>query len=82
MVLQILEVQGSSGSRDHSTQRRFLLSNIAGYKLAQNKIMYVWDVQRCERAITAEKERKNQLEKEAALLCSTAARFIKLIMIG
>ena len=48
-------------------QRHFPLSNIAGYNLAQDKIIYVWDVQRRERAIKDEKERKKQLTKEAAL---------------
>ena len=42
------------------------VSNIAGYNLAQDKIIYVWDVQRRERAIKAEKERKKMLAKEAA----------------
>jgi len=48
-------------------QRHFPLSNIAGYKLAQDKIIYLWDVQRREQRIGAEKERKKQLAKEAAL---------------
>ena len=58
-------------------QRHFPLSNIAGYNLAQDKIIYVWDVQRRERAIKAEKERKKQLTKEAALP-SRAHRSLKL----
>ena len=32
-------------------QRHFPLFNIAGYNLAQDKIIYVWDVQRRERAL-------------------------------
>ena len=48
-------------------QRHFPLSNIAGYNLAQDKIIYLWDVQRREQRIGAEKERKKQLAKEAAL---------------
>ena len=48
-------------------QRHFPLSNIAGYNLAKDKIICVWDVQRREHAVKAEKERKKQLTKEAAL---------------
>ena len=48
-------------------QRHFPLSTIAGYNLAQDKIIYVWDVQRRECAVNAEQERKKQLTKEAAL---------------
>ena len=46
------------------------VSNIAGYNLAQDKIIYVWDVQRLRRgrAINAEKERKKRLAIEAALV--------------
>ena len=58
-------------------QRHFPLSNIDGYNLAQDKIIYIWDVQRRERAIKAEKERKKQLTKEAALP-SRAHRSLKL----
>ena len=35
--------------------------------LAQDQIIYLWDVQRREQTIEAEKERKKQLAKEAAL---------------
>ena len=47
-----------------------VVSNIAGYNLAQDKIIYVWDVQRLRRgrAINAEKERKKRLAIEAALV--------------
>ena len=40
-----------------------VVSNIAGYNLAQDKIIYGWDVQKLRRglAIKAEKERKKQL---------------------
>ena len=48
-------------------QLHFPLPNIAGYNLAQDKIIYLWDIQRREQTIEAEKERKKQLEKEAAL---------------
>ena len=50
-------------------QRHFPLSNIAGYNLALDKIIYLWDVQRREHRIEAEtrKEREKQLAKEAAL---------------
>ena len=48
-----------------------VVSNIAGYNLAQDKIIFGWDVQRlrCRRAIKAEKERnlKKQLAMEAGL---------------
>ena len=47
-------------------QRHFRLSNIAGYDLAQDKIIYLWDVQRRERANQVEKGRKKQLVQAAA----------------
>ena len=34
-------------------QRHFPLSNITGYNLAKDKIIYVWDVHKSERAIKA-----------------------------
>ena len=40
-------------------QWHFLLSNIAGYSLAKGDSIYFWDIQERERAIKAEKERKN-----------------------
>ena len=43
------------------------MSDIAGYNLVKDKIIYVWDVQRRRRAIKAEKERKKLLRIEAAL---------------
>ena len=45
-----------------------VVSNIAGYNLAQDKIIYVWDVPRLRRGqtIKAEKERKKWLAIEAA----------------
>ena len=46
-------------------QRHFPLSNIADYDLAQDKIIYLWDVQRHKRTIEAEKEKKRQQVKEA-----------------
>ena len=48
-------------------QWHFPLPNIAGYDLAQNKIMYLWDLQRFQKTIEAENEKKRQLAKEAAL---------------
>ena len=44
------------------------LANIARYNLAQDKIIYVWEVQRRRRAIKDEKERKKRLAIEAALI--------------
>ena len=68
MVQQYMKYKGHQHTRITALlQRHFPLSNIAGYNLAQDKIIYVWDVQRRERAIKAEKERKKQLTKEAAL---------------
>ena len=52
-------------------QLHFVLSNIAGYYLAQDKIIYLWDVQRRTRTIEAEKEKKRQQVKEAALASNT-----------
>ena len=40
-------------------QRHFPLSNIAGYNLAQDKIINLWDVQRSEQRIEAEKETRS-----------------------
>ena len=57
---------------------RCCLSNIAGYNLAQDKIMYIWDVQRRGQAIKAENERKKRLEIEAAL-ASRVSRSKKII---
>ena len=71
MVLQIHEVHWNK--RDEETritfllQRHFPLSNIAGYNLVQDNIIYLWDVQRRKRTIEAENDRKKRLEKEAAL---------------
>ena len=58
-------------------QRHFPLSNIAGYDLAQDKIIYLWDVQRRKRTIEAEKEKKRQQVKEAAL-ASNARRSLNI----
>ena len=46
-----------------------VVSNIPGYNLAQEKVIYGWDVQRLRRgrAIKAEKEKKKQLAMEAGL---------------
>ena len=48
-------------------QRPFPLSNIAGYNLAQDNIIYLGDFQRRKRTIEAKEDGKNQLAKEAAL---------------
>ena len=50
-----------------------IVSDIAGYDLIKDKIIYVWDVQRRWRATKAEKERKKQLAIEAALACSASS---------
>ena len=60
-------------------QRHFPLSNIAGYNLAQDKIIYLWDVQRREQTIEAEKVRKKQLAKEA-VLASRASNSLNLYL--
>ena len=44
-----------------------VVSDIAGYNLVKDKIIYVWDFQRSGRAIKAEKERKKRLAIEFAL---------------
>ena len=71
LQLEIYEVQEAWKNHDPLPaavlQRHFPLSNIAGYNLAQDKIIYLWDVQRREQTIEAEKVRKKQLAKEAAL---------------
>ena len=56
-----------------------VVSNIAGYNLAQDKIIYGWDVQRLRRglAIKAEKEKKKQLAMEAGL-ASRASSSLKI----
>ena len=48
---------------------------------AQDRIIYVWDVQWCWRAIKAEKERKKRLAIEAALAsrASSSLKIVKLI---
>ena len=51
----------------HRHYRHFVLSNFAGYHLVQDKIIYIWDVQRREHAVKAEKEKNKQQTKEAAL---------------
>ena len=56
-------------------QRHFPLTNIAGYYLAQDKIIYLWDVQRRKRTIDAEKEKKRQQVKEAVLAWNTHHSF-------
>ena len=43
-----------------------VVSDIAGYNLVKDMIIYVRDVQRRRRAIKAEKERKKRLAIEAA----------------
>ena len=58
-------------------QRHFPLSNIAGLDLAQDKIIHLWDVQRRRRTIEAEKEKKRQQVKEAAL-ASNARRSLNI----
>ena len=42
------------------------MSNIAGYDLARDKIIYLWDCQGRGPVIEAYKERKKKLAKEAA----------------
>ena len=56
-----------------------VVSIIAGYNLAQDKIIYCWDVQRLRRwrAIKAEKEKKKQLAMEAGL-ASRASSSLKI----
>ena len=54
-----------------------VMSDIAGYNLVKDKIIYVWDVQRRGRAIKAEKERKKLLGIEAAL-ASRASSSLKI----
>ena len=46
-----------------------VVSNIPGYNLAQEKVLYGWDVQRLRRgrAIKAEKEKKKRLAMDAGL---------------
>ena len=52
-------VQGARGHKDHALlERDFPQSNITGYDLAKDKIIYLWGVQRRKRAIEVEKERK------------------------
>ena len=76
VVLQNIEVLGTSGNKNHCPAAEIISSNIAGYNLVQDKIIYFWDVQRREQAIKAEKERKKQLVKEAAL-ASRASSILK-----
>ena len=52
-----------------------VVSNIAGYNLAQYKIINVWDVQRSEQAIKAEKKREKQLAIKAALASRSHCSF-------
>ena len=58
------------------------MSNIAGYNLAQEKVIYGWVVQRLRlgRAIKAEKEKKKQLAMEAGL-ASHAHSSLKLCLV-
>ena len=53
------------------------MSDIAGYNLVKDKIIYIWDVQRRWQAIKAEKESKKQLVIEAAL-ASRASSILKI----
>ena len=56
---KIHEVQGARGHKDHALlERDFPQSNITGYDLAKDKIIYLWGVQGRERAIEVEKKRK------------------------
>ena len=43
-----------------------VVSDIVGYNLVNDKIIYIWDVQRRGRAIKVKKETKKQLGIEAA----------------
>ena len=61
------------------------MSNIAGYNLAQEKVIYSWVVQTLQRlrrgrAIKAEKEKKKQLAMEAGL-ASHAHSSLKLCLV-
>ena len=58
--------QGSPASwTPTDLKRRFPLSNISGYDIAQDKITYLWNVHRRELANQIKKERKKHLAKEA-----------------
>ena len=52
----------------------FPQSNIAGSHLAQDKIIYLGDVQRCVLAIETDKEEKKESAIEAALASDTFTR--------
>ena len=65
--------------------QHFPLSNIACCNLAQDKIIFIWVALRRKRTIRAEKDRKKQLAKEAALASqslASAAVWIFIILIG
>ena len=49
--------------------RHFPFSNMAGYDLAQDKIIYLWDIQSTKWATEADKleREENELVREAAL---------------
>ena len=57
------KVQEARGNKDHMPA---VMSNITGFTLAQDKIIYLWYVQKAELAIGAarEKERQKQLVKK------------------
>ena len=66
MVWQIhanyMEVKEAQGNNTHVPAAEALSTiqldfNITGYYPSQDKIIYLWDVQWCERVIEADKER-------------------------
>ena len=56
-------------------QRHFPLSKFAGYDLAQDKLIYLWDFQRRERTIEAEKEKKRQQAQRACARVERRTQF-------
>ena len=91
VVWQIHEIQAWEVWAYHEKTRikcllqHFPLSNIACCNLAQDKIIFIWVALRRKRTIRAEKDRKKQLAKEAALASqslASAAVWIFIILIG
>ena len=60
-------------------QRHFPLSKFAGYDLAQDKLIYLWDFQRRERTIEAEKEKKRQQAQRACARVERRTHFVYLL---
>ena len=69
--------EGSDAESSSSPASPPIVSDIADYNLAQDKIIYVWYVQIRGRAIKAEKERKKLQAIEAALT-SHASSILKI----